>query len=580
MTVTANDGSDRSVANGVTTVFAYGFKIDDDDDIAVYVDDVLKTKTTHYTVSGVGGAGGSITFLVAPANLAVVTRIRKETVSQETNYVANELYSPVQVGRDFDKRAKIEQMLAEKLARALKFGVDSAQADVVVPEPEDGMLLGWDGTDLVNTPGELGPTGLTGPQGATGPTGPTGPAGTAGVGITWRGAWSAIVTYALYDSVTLNGTSYVSNVGSNLNHTPPNVSFWDVLVAKGDTGATGAAGTSDHAALSNLTSGDPHTQYQLKTGKGAASGYAGLGSDSLVPTAQLGTGTANSTTFLRGDRSYAAFSPGAASIDQASLKTTTGAVSSAISANIVMPGGSYGFYPQLKQTAPVSGTATMRVANSSLGSTYTTIIAVNASATSGGKGGGVDYDGVMFAQQRYVQASPPYDLGDGAILLFVFALVEKSTGKVVATYTAPEAPWHNNGPTRIGADFVNDKGVAFQRIKPVIFSIARGLKIEPDAMLERLAEPNRAIELTQAIKNADMNLIPHPFVRSRKITPERYAVVLLDPVDSLMVKLAELDSYGAPENTATLLHAGKIKFGNDRLKRAGPPGVDIVSVKL
>jgi hypothetical protein len=40
------------------------------------------------------------------------------------------------------------------------------------------------------------------------------------------------------------------------------------------------------------------------TSKGAASGYASLDSSTKVPTAQLGTGTANSTTYLRGDRTW------------------------------------------------------------------------------------------------------------------------------------------------------------------------------------------------------------------------------------------------------------------------------------
>jgi hypothetical protein len=41
-------------------------------------------------------------------------------------------------------------------------------------------------------------------------------------------------------------------------------------------------GAVQHSALLGLTSGDPHTQYQLRSEKGAASGYAGLQSDSTI----------------------------------------------------------------------------------------------------------------------------------------------------------------------------------------------------------------------------------------------------------------------------------------------------------
>ena len=57
---------------------------------------------------------------------------------------------------------------------------------------------------------------------------------------------------------------------------------------------------SNHAAAA-----DPHTGYQKESEKGQANGYASLDASTLVPFAQLGTGTADGTKFLRDDRTWA-----------------------------------------------------------------------------------------------------------------------------------------------------------------------------------------------------------------------------------------------------------------------------------
>ncbi len=56
-----------------------------------------------------------------------------------------------------------------------------------------------------------------------------------------------------------------------------------------------------HAALSNLTTGDPHTQYQLESEKNTANGYMGLDSSGRASPARLGSGTPTSSVWLRGD---------------------------------------------------------------------------------------------------------------------------------------------------------------------------------------------------------------------------------------------------------------------------------------
>ncbi|MGM4955702.1 hypothetical protein ACT4MK_10130 [Bradyrhizobium barranii] len=52
-----------------------------------------------------------------------------------------------------------------------------------------------------------------------------------------KGAWSGATAYAAGDVVTLSGSSYVC-VLDHTNHTPPNVTYWQLLASAGTTGAT------------------------------------------------------------------------------------------------------------------------------------------------------------------------------------------------------------------------------------------------------------------------------------------------------------------------------------------------------
>jgi hypothetical protein len=88
-----------------------------------------------------------------------------------------------------------------------------------------------------------------------------------------------------------------------------------------DHGALTGLGDDDHpqyATDTDLTThagaADPHTGYQKESEKGAASGYASLGADTLVPQDQLGTGVQDGTKFLRDDGTWqtATGSPGPA----------------------------------------------------------------------------------------------------------------------------------------------------------------------------------------------------------------------------------------------------------------------------
>lgn len=64
--------------------------------------------------------------------------------------------------------------------------------------------------------------------------------------------------------------------------------------------AASGSGTSDHGALTGLAD-DDHTQYQLRSEKAAASGYASLDSTTKVPIAQVPTGSTSFTVCIGDD---------------------------------------------------------------------------------------------------------------------------------------------------------------------------------------------------------------------------------------------------------------------------------------
>lgn len=244
-------------------------------------------------------------------------------------------------------------------------------------------------------------------------------------------------------------------------------------------------------------------------------------------------------------------------IGQAQLKTASGSASttSSTEVNLVLPGGSYGFYPTFRHSSPGFGLSSRHAL------TYTSTgsgVAVVTLSTTGN---------TAFAEQTYIQASPPYDLGDGAVPLFVFVAVD-SSGRVVHGWAAEDPPWANNGPTNVRADFYRG-GVGYRRVRDLSAHSTAELDAMPWDEYAALLRESPLIEqaITAREKNADMSLIPHGFVGGL----DGLTVVMLDPVSDLCARLADLQRDGEP--VLDLLYSGEILLDNAPLKRAAPPGV-------
>ena len=117
-----------------------------------------------------------------------------------------------------------------------------------------------------------------------------------------------------------------------------------------------------------------------------------------------------------------------ASITQAKLKTSIGSVSTTSTGDVdlTLPGGEYGFYPQIKASTNCADWGRTKAAKT-CSNTYLTRIRLHVE-TDGGTG---------YAQQRYVTSS-----GE---VFWIFILRDKVTKEIIAMYQAPDHPCFGNG---------------------------------------------------------------------------------------------------------------------------------------
>lgn len=147
MTVSGTTFRNEYDGNAVTTTFTYGFRLLSDTHISIYVDGVLKTLTTHYSVTSVGSDTGSIVFVTAPpVGTANVVFVRSVPLTQETDYVENDPFPAQSHENGLDKLTMIVQQQQEEIDRAVVFPPTSSTAGITMPEPSVGKYLGWNDT--------------------------------------------------------------------------------------------------------------------------------------------------------------------------------------------------------------------------------------------------------------------------------------------------------------------------------------------------------------------------------------------------------------------------------------------------
>jgi len=150
--MTVSSTSNRNgpyTGNGVTTEFAWTFKVVDADTLKVYqtVDGVTSEVTSGITKAGVPGTSGTVTFDTAPASGVLITLIRESDFLQQTDFASEGRVNPEQIETDLDRATMGMQDLLERTQRGVKLDISSSLSEVNLPTPEAGKAIAWNGSE-------------------------------------------------------------------------------------------------------------------------------------------------------------------------------------------------------------------------------------------------------------------------------------------------------------------------------------------------------------------------------------------------------------------------------------------------
>jgi len=473
MTVSTTTNRASYSGNGSTTAFAYGFKIFADADLTVIIRssagvETTKTLTTHYTVSGAGtDSGGNVTFTTGnvPASGETIVILRELTLTQGTDYVANDPF-PAESHEDaLDRLTMITQQLDEAVGRSLKVSQTNviATSDFTTSATDRAnKILSFDGSgDLTVTEGKVDtvttsvsavsaggtPTAsatftassgalalafglVTGNTGATGNTGSTGAAGSngsnAGLALTFNtstsdadpGAGKLALNNGTVSSATI---AYVDDVDDNGVTISTFVQSWDDV-----------SNSTARGMLLITKEGTPST-YALFKVSGAVTNASGY---SKVPlTHVVSNGTFSNTDGITVQFSYSgADASGAFSITDGS---TTESIDNGNTLTVTSGSG-------IDATVSATDTLTIAGEDSTASNKGVVIVAGNAPASVGYSSGTATIsiaDASTSAKGAASFASADFTVSSGAVSLeaAVVKTDEQNTftkAQLPSTYTA------------------------------------------------------------------------------------------------------------------------------------------------
>ena len=167
MTISTTTLRNSYSGNGSTTAFAYTYPINTTSEITVIERSALSVETvkaegtgsTNYGIADNGAAGGTITMVTAPAAGTTLIILRNTSLTQETDYVANDPF-PAETHEDaLDKLQMQTQELQEELDRSIKISRTNTMTSTeftVAAADRASKVLAFDSSGELSITQEIG----------------------------------------------------------------------------------------------------------------------------------------------------------------------------------------------------------------------------------------------------------------------------------------------------------------------------------------------------------------------------------------------------------------------------------------
>ncbi len=154
MTVTSTTNKVKTLGNGITTNFAFTFKVFATADITVSKIDITTNVETiqilgvDYTVTLAddGDSGGTVIYIVAPTSNEFSFIIRELDYTQETDFPREGKFPEEDITDTVDKNTMLIQQTDEKAERSLQLPADIIGVSTTLPLPDAGKALLWNAT--------------------------------------------------------------------------------------------------------------------------------------------------------------------------------------------------------------------------------------------------------------------------------------------------------------------------------------------------------------------------------------------------------------------------------------------------